>query len=119
MLSSTDMKVYQDKAMKDKERYRAEMEDYREKLKMDQVISNAVPLQQRLPEVDTDMLNADMKLDEAEADSPQTPEESSSGGSEYEDDKAMEKDYSMDALPVIGVGAESMNSNEKSSKGGL
>jgi hypothetical protein len=99
--------------VKDKERYRTEMEYYREKLKMDQVISDAVPLQQRLPEPDTDMLNA-------EADSLQTPEESSSGGSDdYEDDKAMEKDYSMDALPVIGVGAECMDSVEKSSKGGL
>lgn len=105
--------------MKDKERYKTEMESYREKLKMDQVISDAMPLQQRLPEADTDMLNADMKFDEAEADSLQTPEESSSVGSEYEDDKGTEKDYSVDAFPVIGVGAEAMDSVEKSSKGDL
>ncbi|CAJ2631117.1 high mobility group B protein 15 [Trifolium pratense] len=112
-LNDSEKAVYQDKAVKDKERYRTEMEYYREKLKMDQVISDAVPLQQRLPEPDTDMLNA-------EADSLQTPEESSSGGSDdYEDDKAMEKDYSMDALPVIGVGTECMDSVGKSSKGVL
>lgn len=108
-------KVYQDKAVKDKERYIIEMEYYREKLKNDQVISDAVPLRQRLPEPDTDMLNA-------EADSLQTPEQSSSDGSDdYEDDKAKEKDFSVDSLPVIGlgVGAESMDSVERSSKGGL
>ncbi|XP_061357944.1 high mobility group B protein 15-like [Gastrolobium bilobum] len=114
-LNESEKAVYQEKAVKDKERYRAEMEDYRGKLKMGQIISDAVPLQQRLPEPDTDMLDA-------EADSPQTPEESSSGGSDYEDDKATEKDFDMDALPVVGVGAESscLGSEEKSSsKGGL
>ena len=102
--------------MKDKERYRVEMEDYREKLKMGPVISDAVPLQQRLPEPDTDM------LDEAEGDSPQTPEESSSGGSDYEDyNKTAERGFDMDALPVIGMGAETsyLGSEEKLSKGGL
>ena len=106
--------------MKDKERYRAEMENYREKLKMGQVISDAVPLQQRLPEPGTDMLDAEMKLDEAEAESHQTPEESSSGGSDYEDDKATDKDFDMDASPVAGAGAESSClGSEKSPKGGL
>lgn len=89
------------------------MEYYREKLKNDEVISDAVPLRQRLPEPDTDMLNA-------EADSLQTPEQSSLDGSDdYEDDKAKEKDFSVDSLPVIGLGAESMDSVERSSKLGL
>lgn len=108
--------------MKDKERYRAEMEDYREKLKMGQVISDAVPLQQRLPEADADMLDVDLKTDEAEADSLQTPEESSSGGSDYEDySKTAERGFDMDSLPVIGMGAETsyLGSEDKSSKGGL
>ncbi|KAK7343249.1 hypothetical protein VNO77_11850 [Canavalia gladiata] len=119
-LKESEKAVYQEKAVKDKERYRAEMEDYREKLKMGQIISDAVPLQQRLPEPETDMMDADMKLDEAEAGSPQTPEESSSGGSDFEDDKATEKDFDMDALPAtIGMGAESscLGSEDKSSKG--
>ena len=119
-LNESEKAVYQEKAVKDKERYKAEMEYYREKLKMGQVISDAVPLQQRLPEPDTGMLNADTKLDETEADSVETPEESSSGGSEYEDDKGTEKEFGVNALPVIGVGTESMDIIEdKSSKGGL
>ncbi|RDX71867.1 High mobility group B protein 15, partial [Mucuna pruriens] len=120
-LKESEKTVYQEKAMKDKERYRAEMEDYREKLKMGQVISHAVPLQQRLPEPDTEMLD-DIKIDEAEADSAQTPEESSSGGSDYEDynNKGSERGFDMDALPVIGLGAEPsyLGSEDKSSKGG-
>ncbi|TKY50596.1 High mobility group B protein 15 [Spatholobus suberectus] len=121
-LKQSDKTVYQEKAMKDKERYRAEMEDYRERLKMGQVISDAVPLQQRLPEPDTDMMDVDIKMDETDAHSPQTPEESSSGGSDYEDyNKAEERGFDMDALPVIGVGAETsyLGSEDKSSKGGL
>ncbi|KAL2323856.1 hypothetical protein Fmac_022914 [Flemingia macrophylla] len=121
-LKESEKTVYQEKAMKDKERYRAEMEDYRERLRLGQVISDAVPLQQRLPEPDTDMMHVDMKMDEAEGDSPQTPEESSSGGSDYEDyNKTAERGFDMDALPVIGVGAETsyFGSEEKSSKGGL
>ncbi|XP_029130549.1 high mobility group B protein 15 isoform X2 [Cajanus cajan] len=121
-LKESEKTVYQEKAMKDKERYRAEMEDYRERQRMGQVISDAVPLQQRLPEPDTDMMDVDMKMDEAEGDSPQTPEESSSGGSDYEDyNKTAERGFDMDALPVIGVGAETsyLGSEEKSSKGGL
>lgn len=113
-LNESDRTVYQEKAMKDKERYRVEMEYYRERLKMGQVISDAVPLQQRLP---------DPNADEAEGDSPLTPEESSSGGSDYEEDnnKTAERGFDMDALPAIGVGGETsyLGSEEKSSKGGL
>lgn len=42
------------------------MEDYRERLKTGRVISDAVPLQQWLPERDIDMVEANMKADEAE-----------------------------------------------------
>ncbi|KAK7310300.1 hypothetical protein RJT34_07727 [Clitoria ternatea] len=122
-LTEPEKAVYQEKAVKDKERYRAEMENYREKLKMGQVISDAVPLQQRLPEPDADMMGVGMKLDEGEADySLQTPEESSSGGSDSEEyEKTTGKDFDMDTLPVIGVGTEPscLGSGEKSSKEGL
>ncbi|KAF1878466.1 hypothetical protein Lal_00047135 [Lupinus albus] len=86
-LNESERTVYQERAVKDKERYKAEMEDYRKKLKTGQFISDAVPLQQRLPEQDTDMVDA-----EAEADSFQTPEESSSYESEYEDGRMTEND---------------------------
>lgn len=54
------------------------MQDYRERLKMGNVISDAVPLQQRFPEADaTGLVDVDVKMVGSE--------ESSSGGSEYED----------------------------------
>ncbi|XWS13426.1 hypothetical protein CRYUN_Cryun36dG0036400 [Craigia yunnanensis] len=110
-LNEEEKAVYQEKALKDKERYRIEMEDYRERLRTGQVISDAVPLQQRLPELDVDMAEADMKLEDTEAgDSPQIPEnDSSSGGSDFEDDKTANKDLDMEESPVAGVGGESMN----------
>lgn len=105
-----DLQVYQEKALKDKERYRIEMEEYRERLRTGQVISDAIPLQQRHPEVDVDMAEADIKLDETGGDSPQTPEnDSSSGGSEYEDDKTTEKDMDMEPSAEVGLTAETSN----------
>ncbi|RDX97866.1 High mobility group B protein 15, partial [Mucuna pruriens] len=76
-LKEPEKSVYQEKAVRDKERYRAEMEEYREKLKMGRVISDAVPLQQRLPEADAALVDVDVKMVGSE--------ESSSGGSEYDD----------------------------------
>lgn len=105
-----EIQVYQEKALKDKERYRIEMEDYRERLKTGQVISDAIPLQQRLPGADVDMVEVDAKLDETGGDSPQTPDnESSSGGSDFEDDKTVEKDTEMEESPVVGLGTETSN----------
>lgn len=105
-----EIQVYQEKALKDKERYRIEMEDYRERLKTGQVISDAIPLQQRLPGADVDMVEVDTKLDETGGDSPQTPDnESSSGGSDFEDDKTAEKDTEMEESPGVGLGTETSN----------
>lgn len=77
------VKVYQQKALEDKERYKTEMESYRERMKSGQVVSDAVPLQQRLPELDLD------KTDEMEGvNSPVTLEdESGSDESDAEDDR--------------------------------
>lgn len=108
-----EIQVYQEKALKDKERYRIEMEDYRERLKTGQVISDAIPLQQRLPGADVDMVEVDTKLDETGGDSPQTPDnESSSGGSDFEDDKTVEKvsfSTEMEESPGLGLGTETSN----------
>ncbi|XP_028759789.1 high mobility group B protein 15 isoform X2 [Neltuma alba] len=99
--------VYQEKALKDKERYQAEMENYREKLKTGQGIGDAVPLQQQIP--DKDMMDADLKVDESEGvEFPQTPAESSSSESGCEVDKGTEHNLDVNASPgMIGVGAES------------
>ncbi|KAK9288775.1 hypothetical protein L1049_017239 [Liquidambar formosana] len=108
-LKENEKTVYQEKAMKDKERYRIEMEDYRERLRAGQIISDAVPIQQRLPELDVNMMEADAKI-ETGGDSPQTPgNESSSGKSDSEDNKTTEKDLDMEAYPGGEVGVESSN----------
>ncbi|KAF8106496.1 hypothetical protein N665_0139s0085 [Sinapis alba] len=65
-LNEQERSVYQGKAMEDKERYRIEMEEYREKLRTGQLISNAVPLQQRIPEQNVDMAEADLPIEEEE-----------------------------------------------------
>lgn len=102
------IQVYQEKAVKDKERYRVEMEDYRERLKMGQIISDAVPIQQRLPHADVDMVEAEAKTEMEGGESPQTPEnESSSGKTDSDDDdKTAEKEFDMETYPGVGVGVE-------------
>ncbi|KDP39367.1 hypothetical protein JCGZ_01124 [Jatropha curcas] len=103
-LKESEKAVYQEKAIKDKERYRIEMEDYRERLRTGRLISDAVPLQQWLPEQDVDMVEADVKADETEGgDSLHTMDnESSSGESASEDDdKTAEKD--LDREQSLGV----------------
>ncbi|KAL4643845.1 hypothetical protein ACB092_02G121500 [Castanea dentata] len=108
-LKESEKAVYQEKAVKDKERYRIEMEDYRERLRSGQVISDAVPLQQRLPGQDVNM-EADAKIEENEGEeSHLTPDHESSGKSEFEDDKTAEKDSDIEASLEVGVGAESSN----------
>ena len=76
-LNDQEKSVYQGKAMEDKERYRAEMEEYREKLRTGQMISNAVPLQERVPEQNVEMAEAegDVLMEEVE-------EEDEDGGDE-------------------------------------
>ncbi|KAI9196137.1 hypothetical protein LWI28_021312 [Acer negundo] len=108
-LKESGKAVYQEKALQDKERYRIEMEDYKERQRTGQVVSDAVPLRQQLPEPDVNMVEADIKPDEAGADSPQTPDnESNSDGSDCEDETA-DKDLDMEVCPGVGIGAESSN----------
>jgi hypothetical protein len=96
--------VYQDKALKDKERYKIEMEGYRERLRTGKVISDAVPLQQWLPGKDTEMVEVNVSTGETGGGSPQN--DSSSGESDSED-KTAEKDLDMEASPLEGLGADS------------
>ncbi|PWA43831.1 ARID DNA-binding domain, High mobility group box domain protein [Artemisia annua] len=55
-LTESEKAVYQEKAVKDKERYKSEMEHYREGIKREQVLTNVMPLQQQYYTVDTNML---------------------------------------------------------------
>lgn len=83
------------------------MQGYRERLKTGQVISDAVPLQQRLPVPDEEMVDADTKLDETGGDTPENDSSSGESVSEY-DNKAAEKDFDMEASSeaVGGLSAE-------------
>ncbi|KAG2260331.1 hypothetical protein Bca52824_079625 [Brassica carinata] len=80
-LNEQERLVYQGKAMEDKERYRTEMEDYRERLRTGQLISNAVPLQQRLPEQNVEIAEADLPIEEEEEEEDEEEEGESSGAS--------------------------------------
>ncbi|KAL1323212.1 hypothetical protein HN51_068278 [Arachis hypogaea] len=88
-LKDPERLVYQEKALKDKERYKAEMEDYRQKRNNN---NNAamLPLQQQLPEMDEN--------EEGSLQSQTPEEESTSGGSENENDINM--DASLPLPPV-------------------
>ncbi|GLT52328.1 hypothetical protein SLA2020_256760 [Shorea laevis] len=109
-LKESERVVYQEKALKDKERYRLEMEDYRERLRTSQVVSDAVPLQQRLPIPNVEMMEEDVKLDETEGRESQTPEnESSSVESDSLHDKNADKDFDMEVCPEVGVETGSIN----------
>ncbi|XP_044479338.1 high mobility group B protein 15-like [Mangifera indica] len=108
-INDSEKAIYQEKAVKDKERYRIEMEDYRERLRTGQVISDAIPLRQRLPGQEADLIEAETKPDKIE-DSPQTPENDSiSVESDFEDDKATGKDLHIKASQAVGVDSESGN----------
>ncbi|KAJ6420803.1 hypothetical protein OIU84_028216 [Salix udensis] len=94
--------VYQDKALKDKERYKIEMEGYRERLRTGKVITDAAPLQQWLPGKDSEMVEVNVITGGG---SPQN--DCSSGESDSEDDRTAAKDLDMEASPVEGLGADS------------
>lgn len=99
-LKEDDKSVYQEKAMQDKERYRIEMEGYKERLKTGHVICDAVPIQQRLLDQDVIMAEADETIVAIEGG------ESSSSKSDTEDDKNMDKDSDLEEASVrarVGV----------------
>ncbi|KAH9611887.1 hypothetical protein KSS87_003369 [Heliosperma pusillum] len=116
-LEDHEKTVYQEKAFQDKERYRVEMEDYREKLRESQVISDAVPLRQRFPFFNIEMAGADMK-DGAQTNFSETQEfDSDSSKSETEEDNDMmpvkDDDESFsDTETSHAVGIESGNAED-------
>nr|XP_017218169.1 PREDICTED: high mobility group B protein 15-like isoform X2 [Daucus carota subsp. sativus] len=62
-LNEAGKAVYQEKAIKDKERYRVEMLDYREMLKTGQVLTDVLPIQQQPRELEINMIDADVNIE--------------------------------------------------------
>ncbi|XP_058093627.1 high mobility group B protein 15-like isoform X2 [Magnolia sinica] len=101
-ISETDKAVYQEKGVKDKERYRSEMEEYKERLKTGPIIRNAVPIQQRpaVPEA----VDVELKIEMEEEGFPETPgNDSSSEESDSEEGKLADKDSEVGASPEAGT----------------
>ncbi|KAL6517106.1 hypothetical protein OROHE_017812 [Orobanche hederae] len=69
-LQEPERAVYQGKALKDKERYKTEMEDYRERLRSGQIPRNAVPIIQHppVPEINLTDLNNNLHFGSASSD---------------------------------------------------
>ncbi|KAJ6424240.1 hypothetical protein OIU84_025093 [Salix udensis] len=91
--------VYQERALRDKERYKIEMEGYRERLRTGKVITDAVPLQQWIPGKDSETVKASVRTEETGEGSLQNDSISSESDSE-DDDRTAEKDLDMEASPV-------------------
>ncbi|KAK2999797.1 hypothetical protein RJ639_023061 [Escallonia herrerae] len=106
-LNDSEKVVYQEKASRDKERYKAEMEDYKERLRTGQIISNAVPIQQRPLEPDVETMELDERIETEGGDSPYTSANEFSSG---KSDKTADEDSDM-ALGVE-IGAENVRMDE-------
>ncbi|KAK1271465.1 High mobility group B protein 15 [Acorus gramineus] len=106
-LTETEKAVYQEKGVKDKERYRSEMVEYREKLKVGIIISDAVPIQQRPAEPEIAMMEEDAKMDaEEEGGLPLALQNDSSSDGSDSEEKTAEKDSDLDTSPEAEVVAE-------------
>ncbi|KAK1381264.1 High mobility group B protein 15 [Heracleum sosnowskyi] len=105
--------VYQEKAVRDKERYRIEMDDYRERLKMGQVVGTFLPIQQQPPVIDINMIDGDENIETECGNSPQTPEnESSSGKSDKSnlfDSMTANRDRDMGKSLRVDIGAHNVH----------
>lgn len=104
--------VYQEKAVRDKERYRIEMDDYRKRLKTGQVVNDVLPIQQQPPGIDINMIDGDENIDTECGDFPQTPEnESSSGKSDKSnllDNMTADRDRDMGKSLGVDIGAHNV-----------
>ncbi|XP_058180933.1 high mobility group B protein 15 isoform X2 [Rhododendron vialii] len=96
-MQETEKEAYQDKAMKDKERYKIEMADYKERLRTGQIISSAVPIQQRPPPVDIRMAETSEKIEMESGESPQSLENEISTSKSDSEDNTEDKDSDVEA----------------------
>ncbi|PSS35689.1 High mobility group B protein [Actinidia chinensis var. chinensis] len=118
-MNEMERAVYQDTAVKDKERYKTEMLDYKERLRTGQIISNAVPIQQRPLESDANVAETNLKMETEVGESFQTPENkissANSGKNDDLEDKTDDRYSDMEISRGVEVGAE--NVHDKNSVG--
>ncbi|XP_077228760.1 high mobility group B protein 15-like [Tasmannia lanceolata] len=109
-LTETEKAVYQERGVKDKERYRSEMEEYRERQKLGgPIIRNAVPIQQRLAVPEVTMVVEDSKMETEGGLVEAQGSSSSSEGSDSEEEKVGDKDLEGDETQEAITGTESAN----------
>ncbi|RLM77927.1 high mobility group B protein 15-like [Panicum miliaceum] len=65
-LGPEDKAVYQERGVQDKERYRTQLAAYKEEQRTGQPVSNAVPIQQRLPQTEVTIDEVDSKVSEGD-----------------------------------------------------
>lgn len=88
--------------MKDKERYRSEMVVYRERLQAGQVISNAIPIQQRPAEPVGAITDMGLKLEMDDSELPEGDENgSSSDDSSNTEGKKSDEESEPDTSPDV------------------
>ncbi|EHA8587692.1 putative high mobility group B protein 15, partial [Cocos nucifera] len=101
-LTEAEKAVYQDRGLKDKERYRSEMAVYRERLKTGQVISDAVPIQQLPAKPEVAVEDAELKMEADEGDlTLGNQNDSSTEGSDSEEKKS-DEDSEIETSPEAG-----------------
>lgn len=110
-LTETEKAIYQEKGVKDKERYRSELAVYKERQKLGQVIRNAVPIQQRPPgpELAMEGPSTKMLIDEDDLPCANQNDSSSDDSMDSEEEKKSDEDSEPEIFPDVagGTGAES------------
>ncbi|KAL0456739.1 UNVERIFIED_CONTAM: High mobility group B protein 15 [Sesamum latifolium] len=113
-VETCSIQVYQEKALKDKERYKIEMEDYRERLRTGQIIRGAMPIQQRppVPEANSTDLNSNLQFGGATPSAYTEENEMSSGKSDksnLEEYESADKDSDFGEYPQADMELKTVN----------
>ncbi|KZV19956.1 HMG box protein with ARID/BRIGHT DNA-binding domain isoform 1 [Dorcoceras hygrometricum] len=97
-LQDHERTVYQEKAYEDKERYKSEMEVYRERLRTGQVISNMLPIQQHPSIPEAHLICFDSNIDlEGGAKSAYGDDHETSSGDGAKSEKSILGEYDKDS----------------------
>ncbi|XP_062223342.1 high mobility group B protein 9-like [Phragmites australis] len=99
-LSPEEKAVYQERGVQDKERYRTQLAAYKEEMRTGQPISNAVPIQQRLPQAEVTIDEVDSKVNEGDM----LLSNQGYSSSDHTGEKAVEdEDHNTDTSPEMSM----------------